>query len=247
MNILIPMAGNGSRFVQAGCKVPKPLIKFDGGKTMIEHVINNLQYDKNKDKITFIIQKQHQDNWKLATYLTKTFPKCQVIQIQETTEGAACTCLLAESYINPYEELLIANCDQIIEWNKQNFDVIRFLSGECDGTGIILTDYSINPNNSYVEIEDNHITKTAEKQLISNIATAGIYYFRKFELFRTAATKMIQANDRTNNEFYVCPTYNYMSGWIVPFFVKYHTIGTPEDLLAYLKPLGLDDDYYENF
>jgi NDP-sugar pyrophosphorylase family protein len=246
MNIVIPMAGRGSRFAEAGCKVPKPMIRFLG-KTMIEHVVDNLGYSPSEHQFVFIIQKQHNE---LHRFLNHTF-NAKIVTLDEVTQGAACTVLLSSNFLDKNEPLLTANCDQLIKWNRENFETLRL--NACDYDGIILTSYSDNPNNSYVNLDSNNkITHCKEKELISNIATVGLYYFDTTLKFINAAQAMIKHNDRTNNEFYMCPVYNYLTGNIYPFFVEeYHTIGTPETLRAYVEhkwhyPIEIDE-YHANY
>ena len=114
MNILIPMAGAGSRFQQVGYTFPKPLIEIDG-KPMIQTVVENLDFD-DEHKHIFIVQKEHYDRFALNYLLPLIKPNCEIIQVDSVTEGAACTALLAKEFINNDERLVIANSDQIIDW-----------------------------------------------------------------------------------------------------------------------------------
>lgn len=230
MNILIPMAGKGSRFVEAGFTLPKPLIDVHG-KPMIQRVIENLHMSS-KDKYIFIIQKEHDTKFDLAQKLKSLCPTSVVMSLDYTTKGAACTCMLAQDIIDNDEPLLIANCDQIIEWNKSIFQDMRSTPND----GIIFLFDSDSNKNSYVEIMNGYIVRAVEKEVISMNATCGIYYWNHGKDFVGSVETMIKANDTTNNEFYVCPSYNYLkTKKILPFFVyKNHPIGTPEDLRDYL-------------
>jgi len=235
MNILIPMAGRGSRFKKANFSLPKPLINING-KSMIELVIDNLDQHTN-DKFIFLVRDEHVTNYGIDDSLRAAMPNCEIVIVDHITEGAACTCLLAKHLINNDEELLIANCDQLMVWNRLNFNTLKNL---VVPDGIVFIFESTSPNNSYVKIDDNfHIKLAIEKRVISNHATCGVYYWKRGEDFIESANRMIAANERFRAEFYVCPTYNYLiqdGKVIVPFFTdKHYPIGTPEDLQSYLS------------
>ncbi len=235
-NILIPMAGEGRRFAEKGYTFPKPLIPIKN-KPMIEHVVNSLNMD---GRYIFLVQKSHLEKYSLDLMLKQIAGKdCVVIPVDGITEGAACTCLLAKEYINDDDELIIANSDQIIEYSKENFDILRDWS--C-ADGIIFSFYATHPKWSFAKLNlENKVSEVAEKKPISNIATTGIYYYRYGMEFVESAEDMIRKNVRTNNEFYVCPVYNEMilrEKVILPFFVdKMFPTGTPEDLEEYTKGL----------
>ena len=235
MNILIPMAGRGSRFAEAGYKLPKPLIDV-GGKPMIQKVIENIGMS---GTYIFIVQKEHCELFDLDKRLQKYAPQSVIIEIEGVTEGAACTCLLARDHIDNHEPLMIANCDQLMKWNRKGF---RMMAAEEDTDGIILTFHSTSSKNSYIRMDHHsHIVEVAEKKVISDIATCGVYYWKRGDCFVWCADKMIAHNVRVNNEFYVCPTYQPMIdiGFVVkPYPVMRHfPIGTPEDLECYQKTL----------
>jgi dTDP-glucose pyrophosphorylase len=229
MNILIPMAGNGRRFVEKGYLLPKPLIDVFG-QPMVQRVIENIGLTGH---YIFIIQKKHQEQ--LTPILKSSKPDCTIIAIDYVTEGAACTCLLAKEYVNNDDHLVIANCDQIMDWNSQEF--ANLIKSDIDAC--ILTFTSQSPNNSYARVNRHGIvTRVAEKQVISDIATTGVYHWSKGKYMVESCEKMIAANKRWNNELYLCPSYNEMieDGLIVVIHqVKaHHPIGTPEELERYL-------------
>jgi len=232
LNILIPMAGAGSRFAKVGYKLPKPLIDVNG-KPMIQRVIDNLNIDAN---YTFIVQKSLYENHNLGTILPLIVPGCKVIQTMGLTEGAACTTLLAKEFINNSKHLLIANCDQLVEWNSCDF-MYSMLSDDASG-GILTFDDS-NPKWSYVRLgPDGYACEVAEKKVISNEATVGIYYWKHGADYVRLAEQMISKDIRVNNEFYVCPVYNeaFAEKMRVKIFRadKMWGLGTPEDLDEYL-------------
>ena len=234
MNILIPMAGAGSRFEKAGYKDPKPLIKiFD--KPMIEWVINNI---KNDDAhYIFIAQKDHCKKYNFENTIKNICKKYSIIEIEGITEGAACTTLLAKHFINNEEKLIIANSDQYVEWSNEDFK--SFYSNEnLDGNILIFN--SNHPKWSYVKVDENNYVKSvAEKIVISNMATVGIYYWKNGSDYVKYAEKMIANNDRFNNEFYVCPVFNYSikdDKKIGIYHIKnMWGLGTPEDLNIFLE------------
>lgn len=235
MKILIPMAGEGSRFSKEGYTFPKPLIDVNG-KPMIQVVVENLDFDA---EYIFLVRKEHLVKYSgLKTTLSRiTNGRMKIVEVDSLTEGAACTALLAKEHIDNDEDLLIANSDQVIEYSPENFTTIKTMT---DSDGVVFTFHAVHPKWSFVKTNARGIiTKVEEKNPISDIATCGIYWYRKGRYFVESAEKMIQKNIRVNNEFYVAPVYNEMiedGKKIVPFYVhQMHGIGTPEDLTAYLR------------
>ena len=234
MNILIPMAGEGSRFKLAGYTFPKPLIDING-KSMIQRVVENLNFDAH---YIFLVREEHikQYSGLVDTLSRITNGKNTIIVVDNLTEGAACTALLAEKIINNDDELLIANSDQYIEYCYQNFHILKNLT---NSDGIIFTFNDTHPKWSFVKTNFNgYIVEVAEKKPISNIATCGIYWYRHGHDFVKYANSMIKKNIRINNEFYIAPVYNEMildKKLLIPFYVnKMHGLGTPEDLEKFL-------------
>jgi len=163
-----------------------------------------------------------------------------LVEVGGLTEGAACTALLAEKHIDTDEDLLIANSDQIIEFQPQNFLNLKSLT-EVDS--IVFTFNAVHPKWSFVKTNSRgFVTEVAEKRPISNIATCGIYWYRRGSDFVQYANKMIESDIRVNNEFYIAPVYNELikdGKSLVPFYVnKMWGIGTPEDLNRYLEKSG---------
>jgi len=235
MNVLIPMAGAGSRFAEQGYTFPKPLIEV-GNKPMIQVVVDNLNIQAN---YIFIVQKDHYQKYNLETVLNMVAPGCTIVQTEGITEGAACTTLLAKEYINNEEPLIIANSDQFVEWNS-NEVLYAFTTEGVDGG--ILCFNSTHPKWSYAKLDENgFVSEVAEKQPISTNATVGIYYWSRGSLYVNSAERMIERNIRTNNEFYVCPAYNELVEDGGKIRVKTIAdngmwgIGTPEDLKHFLS------------
>jgi len=237
LNIVIPIAGEGSRFTKAGYKNPKPFIELLN-KFMVLHVVDNINLPG--AKYIFLCQNKHLKEFG-AEFVQQLKDRSfvqdfEIIPVKETTEGAACTVLLAKPFINNTDELLIANGDQLIE--DEFSKAIKFFARQKADAGIWCF-FNTAMKWSYVSINSNrHITRVAEKQVISEHATCGVYYVRQGRFFVDAAENMIAKNDRVNNEFYVAPVFNYMileEKKVVPWFVnEMHGLGTPEDLNAYL-------------
>jgi NDP-sugar pyrophosphorylase family protein len=236
MQILIPMGGAGSRFTAAGYDRPKPFIEFYG-KTMIENVVENLGY---RNHYTLVTQRAHYDEYRFVfDQIAHKVTDLRVVLLDGITGGAAESCLRAEEHIDPRLPLMIANCDQMMDWDEIGFKA-WFLDSGLDGA--ILTFDSQSPKNSYAEVNDQGlVTKTAEKQVISKHATNGIYVWRKAEDFFSAAREMIDLDLKQNNEFYVCPTFNLNISWNQKIGIYklengcHWPIGTPEDLTIYLS------------
>tara|TARA_R110002153_G_scaffold32649_4_gene98742 strand:- start:40592 stop:41308 length:717 start_codon:yes stop_codon:yes gene_type:complete len=235
MKVLIPMAGEGSRFAKEGYTFPKPLIDVNG-KPMIQAVVENLDFDC---EYIFLVRKSHLEKYDgLRETLSRiTNNRLQIVEVDGLTEGAACTALLAKEYINNDDDLLIANSDQIIEYQPQNFNTMRSLT---DVDAIVWTFNDVHPKWSFVKTNARGFcTEVAEKKPISDIATCGIYWYRKGSDFVKSAEQMIQRDIRVKNEFYIAPVYNELIGdgkTLIPFFVhKMHGVGTPEDLNNYLR------------
>jgi HAD superfamily hydrolase (TIGR01509 family) len=236
MNVLIPMAGAGSRFQQAGYTFPKPLIDVNG-KPMIQMVVENLNIDAN---FVFVVQKEHREKYNLDTLLNLIAPNCKVVEVDGLTEGAACTALLAKEYIDSDAPLFFANSDQFVEWDSNEF---FYKMNETDADGGIVTFKATHPKWSFAKIDDNGIvTEVAEKNPISDLATVGFYYWKHGSDFVKYAEQMITNNVRVNNEFYVCPVFNQAieGGKIIRTFdvPKMWGTGTPEDLKHYLENYG---------
>jgi HAD superfamily hydrolase (TIGR01509 family) len=232
LNVLIPMAGAGSRFSAAGYTFPKPLIEVRG-KPMIQVVVENLNIEAN---YIFLVQKEHYDQYNLKYLLNLIAPDCQIILVDGITEGAACTTLLAKEYINNDNPLVMTNSDQFIEWNS-NECLYAFSADAIDGG--ILTFNATHPKWSYAKVDETgFVSEVAEKKVISDQATVGVYYWKRGSDYVKYAEQMIEKNIRTNNEFYVCPVFNEAISdgkkIRVKTVEKMWGIGTPEDLNYFL-------------
>jgi dTDP-glucose pyrophosphorylase len=233
LNVLIPMAGAGSRFVAAGYTFPKPLIQVQD-KPMIQLVTENLGLDAN---FIYVAQKEHREKYNLDTMLNLISPGCKIIEVDGITEGAACTALLAKEFIDNDNPLFFANSDQYVDWNPVEF---MYEMQERNADGGIVTFKATHPKWSFAKVDDNGlVTEVAEKNPISDNATVGYYYWKHGSDFVKYAQQMIEKNIRVNNEFYVCPVFNEAIDDNKQ--IRTHEakgmwgLGTPEDLEYYLK------------
>ena len=237
MQILITMGGAGSRFSAAGYDRPKPFIEFHG-QTMIENVVENLGLD---NQYTFVTQRSHYEEYRLVYERVRNkVQKLHVAVLDGMTRGAAESCLHAKELLDPEMPLMIANCDQMLEWNPVVFKAWLF---DTKIDGAIMTFESQSPKNSFARLnEDGYVVETAEKKVISPYATNGIYVWKRAEDFISAAEELISRDLRTNNEFYVAPCFNINieRGQKIRIYpINGHwPIGTPQDLTIYLDHFG---------
>jgi NDP-sugar pyrophosphorylase family protein len=233
MNILIPMAGLGSRFPSHTYPMPKPLIEVNG-EPMISKAIKSLNLDGNY----FFVIAKNQFTSLVEETITAIKPGSKFIEIDYITEGPANSALLFRDQINSDEELVIANCDQIMEWNSENFlHNVRLYDGA------VVTYHTDTDKNSYARL-DKHglVVEIREKEVISNVSLNGIHYWKKGSHFVNSADKMMELQDRApNGEFYIGPTYNHMirQGLKVGIYhipnEQHHPVGVPDDLKKYLE------------
>lgn len=232
------MAGKGSRFKEVGEVRPKPFIKIMG-KTMIERVLENLNCEG--AHFILIAQEKHLEDY--ADIVNEICNKYSIefVTIDQITEGAACTCLFARRLINNSFPLVIANSDQIIDIDFQEF-IDDCFNKNLDGSIMTFKDLSMDPKWSFAAIgSDGLVSRVAEKMPISNQATVGIYMFKTGSIFIDSAIDMIARNERTSNEFYVCPTYNFAisnNSRIGIYEInqnQMHGLGTPEDLKKFIE------------
>ncbi|YCO03483.1 glycosyltransferase family 2 protein [Vibrio sp. VNB-15] len=207
LNIVVPMAGRGSRFLQEGYELPKPLIDV-AGKHMIEVVINNLT-PRVPHRFIFVCQNEHIEKYDLMNVFTRSCESFEVIGIDGITEGAAITVLKARKFIDSSDALMIANSDQWVD-----ADINEYLEDmdERSLDGCMLTMKANDPKWSYAKVgEHGLVTEVVEKVVVSDEATVGIYNFAKGSDFCLYADYMIAENIRSNGEFYVAPVYTYMA------------------------------------
>ncbi len=242
LNIVIPMAGRGRRFVEGNHRVPKPLIEVHG-RSLTEIVIDNIT-PKRHHRFIFVCLRKHVHDYAIDAKLRDLAPQCELVVTDGVTEGAACTVLLAKRFIDDENELMLANCDQWID-----VDIDRYLRGLTDRSadGLIMTMTSDEPRHSYVGLDaEGNVTRVVEKTVISPEATVGIYNYARGCDFVEAAERMIRKNERVKGEFYVAPVYNQlleMGGKVVSDnigdeYVKMFPLGIPEDIVRFVARVG---------
>lgn len=239
LNIVIPMAGRGSRFANVGYELPKPLIPVHG-RPMIGLVTRNLR-PRQPHRFIFLCLQEHIEKYDIDRLLKGWEQGCEIVIVDHVTEGAACTVLLAKKLINNDDSLMIANSDQWVDTDINAYlDTMKALNLD----GLIMTMWADDPKWSFVRIdEQGHVTEVVEKKVISNEATVGIYNFRKGADFVAAAEKMIKKNARVNGEFYVAPVYNELiaQGQAIGYFNigevgdGMYGLGVPEDLNLFIS------------
>jgi 3,4-dihydroxy 2-butanone 4-phosphate synthase len=238
LNIVVPMVGQGSRFVEAGHSVPKPLVEVKG-KPMIAHAIESLQIEGN---YIFIV-KDNKDQYtkKLTECLKEISPECTIVKTSEETDGQACSVLLAKDIINSDTPLLVVNCDQYLSWDSSEF--LEFLSTTSydgvvttyDHPGIVLDQPS---PYSFVALDDTGLaTNLEEKFAISNNALNGLFYWSKGSLFVSSAEQTVkESSSKRNGEFYISTTYNNLiaDGCKIGAYKmsrgSFYSLGSPEDI-----------------
>ncbi len=236
VQVVIPAAGEGNRFRNAGYKLPKPFIELLG-RPMIERVVSNVA--PKGSTVHILLRAQHvHDAPGIALELRNRGNKIHIVDT--LTEGTACTVLLARPSLDGAAPLLIANSDQLVDFSVGTL-VSDCMDRGLDGSILVFRDPTRNPKWSFAQVDaDGLVTKVAEKQPISDLATVGIYFFARVADFVEAAVDMIVRNDRVNNEFYTCPVYNYMiaNGLRIGVLevppVAMHGLGTPDDFEAYV-------------
>jgi len=236
MNVLIPMAGLGKRFLDDGYTKPKPLIKVSN-RVMIQLAVESLGFDD--AQYIFITRKTNilDEDTAIKRALKEVRPECHIIEIDYLTSGPANTCLLAENLINNSDPLIIANCDQIMNWNGKEFINNSLESGS---DGVVVTYNANTEKNSYVKLNKKGCAiEFAEKKVISKHSLNGIHYWKHGFDFVRSAKSMIKKNLTINNEFYIAPSYNelILEGKKITIYKiknnQHNAVGTPEDLKIY--------------
>lgn len=238
-NVVVPMAGAGSRFANAGYEVPKPLIDVDG-MPMVQRAIWGSGIG---GRTIYVVQAEHNKKYNLSELLPTLTPALEVVvvEVDGVTEGAAASVLAAKEYINNDDLLVICDSDGIVHWDPNAFLVDAGENRNLDGSIAVFS--AEDDKWSFVTTDENgSVTAVAEKNSISTQACAGVYYWREGSDFVKYAEKMISEDKRVNGEFYVSVVYNEAikdNKSIGVYQVEsFSPLGTPEDLKAYLDFLA---------
>jgi dTDP-glucose pyrophosphorylase len=233
------MAGLGSRFKERGFRKIKPLIEIDE-EPMIKKAVDSLNID---GKFIFIIRTE-ENTKELKDYLSNYKKNCKIIEISELTEGSASSCYLAKEFINNDEELIIANCDQYLEWNSEEFlNKTRQKKLDCS----VLTYLSNSEKNSFIKFHEDSekALMIREKEAISNFALVGIHYFKQGNYFVESYEEIFNNKIKFKNEYYVSTACDNMikKGYNVGHVLlkeneSFHCLGTPDDYFNFLKYIG---------
>lgn len=244
LNIVLPIAGRGSRFADAGYQLPKPLIPVHG-IPMIEAVVRNVR-PSGPHRFIFVALREHLDHLGMRDALERAAPGSVVVPVDKVTEGAACTVLLARDLIDNGSPLMLANSDQ---WVDVDINAYLAAMDRQHADGLIMTMKADDAKWSFVGLDSKDlVTRVVEKEVISDEATVGIYNFRRGSDFVRAADQMIAKNLRVNNEFYVAPTYNQLiaEGARIAIYnvgsegAGMYGLGIPSDLNQFLaRPVSL--------
>lgn len=234
INIVIPMAGAGSRFSVAGYDVPKPFIEFNG-KMMIEHVLGS--FENVEAKFILVLQEKFLTEQKEQLEKLKTKYALDFVTVPKLTMGAAITALAAHKKINPENDIIFADSDNIFDKN----DIVNFISEvrSKNLAGALLTINSDKECYSYAKVDENgFLIKTKEKEVISNHAITGVYYFKNLDDFRDATIDLVVESDLSKGEFYMSNVFNHLKKFndkIGVFDIeKFDCVGTPEQLKQYI-------------
>lgn len=236
----MPMAGEGSRFANAGWTTPKPLIELKG-MPLFKRAISSVSDDDIKMKYSFIVRQEHIEKYGIDNGIKSFLPKANVFSVMKTTRGAVETCLIAESAIEDEDAVIVMDCD--LEFRSKKFlEIIKSIlskTAENANGGALVSFESQEPKYSYAQLDENGLVcRTAEKEVISNHALCGAYFFSTGRRFKEIAHQLLDEPEFKKPEYYVSLLYNYMlnNGEKVQLapMEKYYSYGTPEELQKYL-------------
>ncbi|MGV1896706.1 glycosyltransferase family 2 protein [Agrobacterium vitis] len=238
--LVVPGAGEGSRFAKDGWLKPKPFIDV-GGKPMIERVLENVR--PRNSKVVALLRSDHIE--KNVSIVDRIGRVASVQSVEKLTEGTLCTVMLARKHFSDSDIIIVANSDQLIDFSVDDF-VDDCVNRNLDGSILVFKDPELNPKWSFAKVNEHGLVEeVAEKKAISEYATVGVYLFRRADALIKATVDMIANNDRINNEFYTCPVYNYMidEGARIGIYEvekeAMHGLGTPEDMREFFALKGM--------
>ena len=239
LHIIMPMAGEGSRFLKEGFTTPKPLIQFKG-KTLFQRAISSVEAIQAPKKYSFIVRQEHIEKYDIGNRIKKLIPEAHIFSVEKTTRGAVETCMLAKSAIDIQDSILIMDCDLEFRSKAYNEGITEILSKDIKDVngGMLVSFRSCESRYSYAETnKDNIVIRTAEKEVISNHALCGAYFFSKADSFLNAANALLHEANFSKPEFYASLLYNYLlkNGETVKLaeMEEYYSYGTPEELRRY--------------
>lgn len=236
MNIVITMAGAGSRFAKAGYTLPKPLIPIFG-TPMYRYSVNSLPLSL-AAKLIFVIQrgefselikKDIRENYSSYNY--------EIVELEALTRGQAETLFLARGALRHNIPTLIHNSDSAVDFKSAELEELLKLND-----GALVTFESNSPNYSYARINSaGEVQEVREKKVISKYASTGTYYFKSTVNLISLLEEMLENNERESGEFYIAPLYNKLidEGKKVGVLESrnYLCYGTPDEL----NKIKLDD------
>jgi hypothetical protein len=236
----MPMAGEGSRFLKEGWTTPKPLIELNG-QPLFKHAISSVTDKDIQMKYSFIVRQEHIDKYQIDKGVRSFLPEANLFSVVKTTRGAVETCLIAENAIADDDAVIVMDCD--LEFRSKKFmEIIKQILNKPieEATGGALVSFESNePRYSYAALgEDGFVARTAEKEVISNHALCGAYFFASGRRFKQIAHLLLAEPAFTKPEYYVSLLFNYLlkdgeKVWLAPM-EEYYSYGTPEELKRYL-------------
>lgn len=234
----MPMAGEGSRFKNAGWTTPKPLIELKG-KPLFVRAIESVKVEGAQMKYSFIVRQEHIDKYGIDKSIKAILPEANVFSVPQTTRGAVETCLMAESAIAEDDAVVVMDCD--LEFHSERYRelIANALSDKNAKGGALVSFESEEPRYSYAEVDgDGRVLRTAEKEVISRHALCGAYFFASGREFKTIAHRLLSEPVMEKPELYVSLLYNYLLRDNLPVWLvqmeMYRSYGTPEELKQWM-------------
>lgn len=240
LHVIMPMAGEGSRFLKEGWTTPKPLIQLHG-LPLFKRALGSVQTEGVQMKYSFIVRQNHIDEYGIDKGIQAFLPEAKIFSVQRTTRGAVETCLMAEGAVSDNDAVVVMDCD--LEFRSKRFtELIKAalaIPGEDAEGGALVSFESDSPRYSYAEVDENSVVlRTAEKEVISNHALCGAYFFSSGRRFKEVAHQLMNERNFAKPEYYVSLLYNYLIAngekvYLAPM-EEYYSYGTPEELKRYL-------------
>lgn len=237
LHIIMPMAGEGSRFVNAGWTTPKPLIELND-KPLFIWAIDSVKINNVPIKYSFIVRQEHIDRYNIDNVIKSYIPEANIFVVEKTTRGAVETCLIAEPAIDDNDGVIVIDCD--LSFKSAQFENSIKTALSCDNIDGVLVSFNSNsPKYSYAEIDNNgYVIRTAEKEVISNNALCGAYFFGNGKSFKSVAHQILLETNFNKPEYYVSLLYNYLISMgkkvVITSLDNYYSYGTPDEIKQYM-------------